>query len=80
MKRLRITLGLLILFTVTTGLVSGYLHGTTAAYIILVLAAVKFNLVAFEFMELRRAHHFWKALVIVYSVVFISIYAIILSS
>ncbi len=79
-KRLNITLTWLIILTVTTAIISGFENFRLAPYLILILAAVKFNLVAFEFMELRSAHAFWKFLVIFYSLVFVGIYTIILSS
>ena len=69
----------LILMTLT--LISGILAGIErqwAAYIILLLATIKFNLVAFEFMGVREAHPFWKAFVIVFSSLFMLIYFVLL--
>jgi len=38
--------------------------------IILVLSAFKFILVSFNFMELKKAHVFWKVIMIVYLLLF----------
>jgi len=46
---------------------------------ILFLSSIKFILVAFNFMELKKAHSFWKTFIIVYLVVFVSVISIILS-
>lgn len=52
---------LLLIFTLSTACVS-VLFGFTAfsALLIIILAAFKFLLVAFQFMELKKAHSFWK--------------------
>ena len=47
--------------------------------IILVLSAFKFILVSFNFMELKKAHTLWKAVVVIYLVIFVSIISIILA-
>jgi hypothetical protein len=53
----RIVWLLLILFTITTAFVSGKKY---ALIIILMLADIKLFLVAFQFMELKKAHLFWR--------------------
>jgi len=45
--------------------------------IILILSAFKFLLVSFNFMELKKANAAWKAVVIIYLVIFISIVLIV---
>jgi caa(3)-type oxidase subunit IV len=52
---------LLLIITIATTCVSNSL-GVTAFVIplIMVFAALKFLLVAFHFMELKKAHSFWK--------------------
>lgn len=42
--------------------------------IIILLAVIKFWLVAFQFMELKKAHSFWKYLIVIFG----SLVAIIL--
>lgn len=60
-KTLNLTFGLLILLTITTALISNSskLAGVATGFIILIFA-IKFSLVAFQFMELKKAHTFWK--------------------
>ena len=69
-RSLLITLIVLIALTFV-GALSSVFGGTGARWVPLVimgLAAVKFILVAFRFMELNKAHAFWRT-----SVVFISV-------
>jgi len=40
---------------------------------ILVLAVLKFIAVTFEFMELKKAHVFWKIMIGAYVLIFVSI-------
>jgi hypothetical protein len=42
------------------------------------LAILKFWLVAFQFMELKKAHPFWKYLIILFGIIFGLIIMIIL--
>ena len=46
--------------------------------IILILSAFKFLLVGFNFMELKKANTVWKAVVIIYLVIFVTIISIII--
>jgi len=41
--------------------------------IIMTLAAFKFIGVAFQFMELKRAHFFWKSFIFIYLVIVITL-------
>jgi len=64
-----ITWVILMILTVTSGLVS---QSVTAFVVpvILLLAAFKFIGVAFNFMEMKKANIFWKILIVGYLVVF----------
>lgn len=53
----RIVLLLLLLFTMITAFVSGKQY---ALIVILLIADIKLFLVAFQFMELKKAHLFWR--------------------
>lgn len=62
---------LLIILTITTALISNAaLSLTTAAILILGLSIVKFLGISFYFMELRKAHFFWKFSVLFYVIFF----------
>ncbi|MDR2206975.1 MAG: hypothetical protein LBE36_12570 [Flavobacteriaceae bacterium] len=52
-----------------------YLKNTSGfVFIILGLSAVKFLLVAFQFMEIKKAHIFWKIILMIFiTVVFTAI-------
>jgi hypothetical protein len=50
---------------------------TYSTELILILAALKFLAVAFYFMELRHANTFWKALLISFLTIFVSLVLII---
>ena len=68
---------LLLVLTVIAGLVSS----TSLTYLvplILILAVLKFIGVAFNFMEMKKAHVFWKILLISYLVVFCGVVLVVL--
>jgi hypothetical protein len=74
--------GILILLTVTTALVSNVMVVSQLAIaLIMGLSVLKFFLVSFEFMDLKKANSFWKVSLIsvlgliVLSVVFLKISA-----
>jgi hypothetical protein len=57
---------LLLIFTVTASCLFNFLMvSAVVAPLIMVLASFKFLLVAFQFMELKKAHSFWKISLIV---------------
>jgi len=60
--KLHFTYLILIVFTLVTALVSyfGGEGGKLIAFTIMALGGAKFLLVAFQFMELKDAHMFWK--------------------
>ncbi len=71
MKNLN-TLILLLVLTGLAALVSNSsLGGALLPLLILSLAMIKLLLVAFEFMELKKAHRFWQAALISTVVIFL---------
>ncbi|UMB60404.1 cytochrome C oxidase subunit IV family protein [Lutibacter sp. A80] len=57
----------LILLTITTALISNFtLNLKSTALLILGISVVKFLGVSFYFMELKKAHLFWKTTVLVF--------------
>ncbi len=52
--------------------------GYFAAMLILILSAVKFFSVAFQFMDMKRANSFWKSLIILFLSAFIVAIAVVL--
>ena len=76
-----ITLSFLIGLTILTAIFSQSEGiGAFLPLIILVLSGIKFLLVAFNFMELKKANAFWKTIMIVYVVIFVAIVTIIISN
>jgi len=78
-KRTQFTWILLLAFTIIVGLISMSL-ANYAITLILILSALKFMGVAFEFMDLKAAHSFWKIAVTAFLAVFIGIVLIVLKS
>lgn len=74
-----LTYGLLILLTVATALIStSGAISKIAVFLIMGISAIKFLLVAFQFMELKKANYFWKiSLIIVLSLLFFLILMLI---
>jgi len=73
------TLILLIVLTIITGLVSeNFPELKIVNTLIMVLSGFKFILVAFQFMELKKANVFWKALLLSFLVLFVSVILIVL--
>ena len=69
------TLTLLLALTVLAALAFAYLQGwPLLTGLILLLAVLKFLLVAFQFMELRRAHWFWKSAVALFAVMLFAVF------
>ncbi|MFK5878298.1 MAG: cytochrome C oxidase subunit IV family protein [Flavobacteriaceae bacterium] len=69
MKKLNITLAVLILLTVFSA-VTSKLEMKHAAIALLVLAVIKFIGIAFYFMDLRKAHTFWKVAILIFLLIF----------
>jgi len=73
-----VTLALLIVLTIITGLVSeNHQNFKMVNTLILVLSGLKFVLVAFQFMELKKANIFWKVLLMSFLILFIVVVLII---
>lgn len=70
-----IVLGILVLLSVSTSFFS--VHYLNIVFLILFLSGIKFLLVAFQFMELKKAHPFWKILTIIFIVLFIGMQLVI---
>ena len=67
---------ILIVLALVSAFVSN-LENVFVVLIILVLASFKFFGIAFQFMELKKAHLFWKGMIIGFLVVFLtSIYLV----
>jgi len=58
-----ITWIILMVLTISSALVSK-LESKYAVLIILILSALKFFGIAFQFMEIKKAHLFWKSLIV----------------
>ena len=58
-----ITWIILIVLTITSAFVSK-LESKFVVLIILILSALKFFGIAFQFMEIKKAHVFWKTIII----------------
>ena len=73
------TLILLYILTTVSALVSAYLYGWKFfVFTILGLSAIKFMLVAFDFMEMKKAHSFWKFFIVFYLVIFVTVVSLVL--
>ncbi|WP_269685568.1 cytochrome C oxidase subunit IV family protein [Flavobacterium lacustre] len=81
-KTLFFTYGLLIILTITTALISNVMAVSKVAIaFIMVLSVLKFFLVSFEFMELKKANSFWKgSLISVLGLIILSILFIRITS
>jgi|GEM_PF-6711066 len=62
---LHLTYGFLIVLTLLTAISANANQG---AFVLLGVATIKLLLVAFKFMELQKAHLFWKSTIIILSV------------
>ncbi|WP_246067674.1 cytochrome C oxidase subunit IV family protein [Changchengzhania lutea] len=68
-KAATITWIILIVLTIVSALISK-LEGAYIVVMILILAVFKFLGIAFQFMEIKKAHSFWKTLIIVFIFLF----------
>ena len=69
----------LYVLTVIMALASHYLYGISLfVSLILGLSSVKFLLVAFQFMEMKKANGFWKFFIVVYLFIFVSVVSILI--
>ena len=65
-----ITWILLLVLTIASAVFSN-MQGNYIIPIIMALAVIKFIGVAFQFMELKKAHSFWKYLIVTYLTLFV---------
>lgn len=65
MKRLIITLVVLVVLTILSAVVSNYSTNYTAT-LILILAGLKFLGIAYYFMDLIKAHVAWRIILIIF--------------
>lgn len=73
------TLIWLYILTLSTALISRFFYGWSFfVVLILGLSAFKFMLVAFQFMEMKKAHSFWKFFIVFYLFIFVSVISFIL--
>ena len=76
-KRIIITWIILLLFTVAVGVIST-MDLSFATVAILLLSSLKFIGVTFYFMELKKAHIFWRSSIITFLVLFSVIILVII--
>lgn len=76
-KRTQLTWILLLAFTVIVGLIS-MSSVNYAVTLILLLSLLKFIGVAFEFMDLRASHSFWKTILFIFLFLFMGIILVLL--
>ncbi len=75
---LKQTLIILYILTVLTALVSHYAYGWRLfVTLILGLSAAKFLLVFYRYMEMYKAHPFWKWFTVIFLLLFIAVVSII---
>lgn len=78
MNRLIISLIILLILTIISS-VSSTDGGKNIKALLLVMAVIKFILVSFNFMELIKAHSFWKIAIFSYLSIFSIIILLILN-
>ncbi|WP_347924262.1 cytochrome C oxidase subunit IV family protein [Pontimicrobium sp. SW4] len=77
MKKLLVTLTILIALTIITAIISS----ATVSYVVIVillLAVLKFIGVSFYFMDLRHANVFWKGSILIFLALFLATILIII--
>ena len=77
-KQLTTIYGILILLTIITAFLSKFSGNKTVVIAILFFSTIKFLLVAFHFMELKKANVFWKVSVSFFLVLLIGIVTLII--
>ena len=76
MKSAKITLVALVVLTILSAIVSNY-AGKYAATLILLFAGLKFIGISYVFMDLIKAHPFWRSIVSVFVFIIIGIILVI---
>ena len=77
-KQLTLIYGVVLLLTVFTVILSKFSINKIAVIFILALSGLKFLLIAFHFMELKKANNFWKVTLSLFLVFLIGIIALII--
>ncbi|MBS1550383.1 MAG: cytochrome C oxidase subunit IV family protein [Bacteroidetes bacterium] len=77
-KKLFITYILLILLTITGALLAGMSVTKAVVAGITVVSVIKFITVAFQFMELKHAHNFWRVLILLYVGLMATVFIVLL--
>lgn len=72
-KSLRTTYILLIALTLLVVVLNQFEHSKGLVILILSISLIKFLTVAFQFMELKSAHSFWKVAIVFYSILIVGI-------
>ncbi|MDD2982093.1 MAG: cytochrome C oxidase subunit IV family protein [Crocinitomicaceae bacterium] len=68
MKKIQLyTYGILIFLTLLTAFIASFQGSKIIIIAIIAIALTKFWLVAFQFMELKKAHPFWKFLIVIFA-------------
>ncbi|CAM1354656.1 cytochrome C oxidase subunit IV family protein [Tenacibaculum insulae] len=77
MNKLTITTWVsLVLLTIVSALFSN-LENNLGAILIIGLATLKFLVVGFQFMEIKKAHTFWKVLLLFFIIIYAALVLII---
>ncbi len=77
-KNISYTLVTLIVLTILSALISNFVDLKIATFFILILSGIKFIFVSFQFMELKKAHPFWKTIILLFLLFFIAIIALLI--
>jgi len=72
-----ITWIILIMLTIASALISG-IQSKYTVLLIMAVSALKFIGVAFQFMELKKAHTFWRVLLLSFLVIYTMLILIII--
>ncbi len=73
------TLATLFILTLATAVISQQVNmAVTGSILIVGLSAIKFLLVAFNFMELKKANIFWKVLLVGYLTVYVAVILVVM--
>jgi len=80
MNKNKIAIIALLGLTIVSSLMSKFIstHFNWFVFLVLGISTVKFIIVAFQFMELKKAHIMWKVLILVYLFIFITSITLIL--
>ncbi len=76
MKSAKATLVILVILTILSAIVSNYAWNYVTT-IILILAGLKFIGIAYYFMDLQKAHTFWKVIIGVFVLIMIAVILVI---